>query len=102
MLQRFPRTGYRAQRGLSSIRAIEVGDLVDQDYSPPRSRSPRSPRRGRRRAIRSRGGSRAWGRDEGGEVGAWSSGGGGGLGRQDTMRQETVRGRAGMPSTSAI
>ena len=40
------------------------------------------------------------GRDEGGEVGAWSSGGGGGLGRQDTMRQETVRGRAGMPSVA--
>jgi hypothetical protein len=50
--------------------------------------------------LRAHGGGRAWGCDEGGEVGAWRSGGGGGLGRQDTMRQETVRGRAGMPSTA--
>ena len=40
------------------------------------------------------------GRGEGGEVGAWSSGGCGGLGRQDTMRPETARGRAGMPSSA--
>ena len=33
-------------------------------------------------------------------MGAWSGGGGGGFGRQDTMGQETVRGRAGMPSTA--
>jgi hypothetical protein len=33
-------------------------------------------------------------------VGAWSSGGGGGFGRQDIRRSETVRGRAGMPSTA--
>jgi hypothetical protein len=42
-------------------------------------------RRSRRRAVRARGGGRAWGRDEGGEVEAWSSAGGGGLARQDTM-----------------
>src|SRR6516225_12196358 len=77
---------------------------------PPRAELKRLPRYPKHQPIVSQtrgcpavgGGGRAWGRDEGSEVGAWSSGGGGGLGRQDTMRPGTVRGRAGMPSTSAI
>src|SRR5262245_66464562 len=75
---------------------------------PPRAELKRLPRYPKHQPIVSQtkecpavggGGGRAWGRDEGGEVGAWSSGGGGGLGRQDTMRQETVRSRTGMHST---
>src|SRR5262249_9889932 len=42
-------------------------------------------RRETRRAIQARGGGRALGRVEGRRSGAWSSGGGGGLGRQDNM-----------------
>jgi hypothetical protein len=51
-------------------------DQLDQHLDREAVRPPRSRRCGTR-AVRARGGGRAWGRGDGGGVRAWSSGGGG-------------------------